>query len=58
MTPPDPTDRRLLSLLQQDARMPVVALAAELGISRATVSARARDSHGSGWRSSAPSGGV
>ncbi|MBB3711913.1 DNA-binding Lrp family transcriptional regulator [Limimaricola variabilis] len=40
MTPPDPTDRRLLSLLQQDARMPVVALAAELGISRATVSAR------------------
>ncbi|MGR3465044.1 Lrp/AsnC family transcriptional regulator [Limimaricola sp.] len=36
----DPTDRRLLALLQQDARMPVVALAAELGLSRATVSAR------------------
>ncbi len=40
MTQLDPTDRRLLALLQQDARMPVVALAAELGLSRATVSAR------------------
>ncbi|WP_282026930.1 Lrp/AsnC family transcriptional regulator [Limimaricola cinnabarinus] len=40
MTQLDPTDRRLLAALQQDARMPVVALAAELGLSRATVSAR------------------
>ena len=40
MTQLDPTDRRLVALLQQDARMPVVALAAELGLSRATVSAR------------------
>ncbi|SDF20541.1 Lrp/AsnC family transcriptional regulator [Limimaricola pyoseonensis] len=36
----DPTDRRLVALLRQDARMPVTALAAELGLSRATVSAR------------------
>lgn len=40
MTQLDPTDRRLLALLQQDARMPVVAMANELGLSRATVSAR------------------
>ena len=40
MTSFDQTDRRLLALLQQDARMPVVAIAAELGLSRATVSAR------------------
>ncbi|EYD70391.1 Lrp/AsnC family transcriptional regulator [Limimaricola hongkongensis] len=48
MTQLDPTDRRLLALLQQDARMPVVALAAELGLSRATVSARIDRLRGTG----------
>jgi DNA-binding XRE family transcriptional regulator len=33
----DDTDRELISLLRQDARMPVATLAAKLGVSRGTV---------------------
>jgi DNA-binding Lrp family transcriptional regulator len=36
----DSTDQRLLSLLRQDARLPVAALAAKLGVSRGTVNNR------------------
>ncbi|WP_404404128.1 Lrp/AsnC family transcriptional regulator [Pelagibacterium halotolerans] len=36
----DDTDRRLIGLLRDDARLPVASLAAALGISRATVKAR------------------
>ncbi|GGF61365.1 AsnC family transcriptional regulator [Azorhizobium oxalatiphilum] len=36
----DDLDRRLLALLRADARRPVAKLATELGVSRATVSAR------------------
>lgn len=36
----DDVDRALLSLLRADGRMPVAALARELGVSRATVTAR------------------
>ena len=38
----DTTDRRLLMLLQQDARLPNKQLAAELGIAQSTCSARMR----------------
>lgn len=40
MKDPDPTDRRLLSLLTQNARASTSALARELGISRSTVQDR------------------
>jgi len=36
----DSTDQRLLGLLRQDARLPVAALAAKLGVSRGTVNNR------------------
>lgn len=36
----DDTDRRLLAVLRTDARRPVSSLAAELGVSRATVRSR------------------
>ena len=36
----DNTDRRLLSLLRDDARMPVAAMAKSLGVSRGTVQNR------------------
>jgi DNA-binding Lrp family transcriptional regulator len=36
----DGLDRRLIASLREDARRPVAALAAELGVSRATVRAR------------------
>lgn len=36
----DDTDRRLLSALREDGRMPVAALARRLGIARATVTSR------------------
>lgn len=36
----DGTDQRLLALLRQDARLPVAALAAKLGVSRGTVNNR------------------
>jgi DNA-binding Lrp family transcriptional regulator len=36
----DDTDRRLVALLRQDARMTVAALAARLGVSRGTVTNR------------------
>jgi DNA-binding Lrp family transcriptional regulator len=36
----DSTDQRLLALLRQDARLPVAALAAKLGVSRGTVNNR------------------
>ena len=36
----DTTDRRLLSLLRDDARMPVAAMAKSLGVSRGTVQNR------------------
>lgn len=38
----DDTDRRILALLQQDARMPVKALAAEVGLSSPAASERLR----------------
>lgn len=38
----DDTDRALISLLRQDARMPIATLAARLGVSRGTVSNRLR----------------
>lgn len=40
MTALDDTDRRLIGLLRDDARLPAASLAAALGISRATVKAR------------------
>jgi DNA-binding Lrp family transcriptional regulator len=36
----DTTDRRLLSLLRDDARMPIAAMAKSLGVSRGTVQNR------------------
>ena len=36
----DSTDQRLISLLRKDARLPVAALAAKLGVSRGTVTNR------------------
>jgi len=36
----DSTDQRLIALLRQDARLPVAALAAKLGVSRGTVNNR------------------
>jgi DNA-binding Lrp family transcriptional regulator len=36
----DSTDQRLIALLRQDARRPVAALAAKLGVSRGTVNNR------------------
>ncbi len=36
----DSTDQRLIGLLRQDARLPVAALAAKLGVSRGTVNNR------------------
>jgi DNA-binding Lrp family transcriptional regulator len=36
----DGTDQRLIALLRQDARLPVAALAAKLGVSRGTVNNR------------------
>ncbi|HSN34442.1 MAG TPA: Lrp/AsnC family transcriptional regulator [Ideonella sp.] len=38
----DDTDRQLISLLRQDARLPLATLAAKLGVSRGTVSNRLR----------------
>jgi len=38
----DDTDRQLIALLRQDARMTVAALAAKLGVSRGTVTNRLR----------------
>ena len=38
----DDTDRRLIALLRADARLSVAALAAKLGVSRATVANRMR----------------
>ena len=38
----DETDHQLLSLLRQDARLPVASLAAKLGVSRGTVTNRIR----------------
>ena len=38
----DETDHQLLSLLRQDARLPVASLAARLGVSRGTVTNRLR----------------
>lgn len=38
----DETDRQLLSLLRQDARLTVAALASKLGVSRGTVTNRIR----------------
>ncbi|MDB5885287.1 MAG: transcriptional regulator, AsnC family [Polaromonas sp.] len=38
----DETDRQLMSLLRQDARLSVAALASRLGVSRGTVSNRLR----------------
>lgn len=38
----DDTDRQLIALLRQDARMHVASLAAKLGVSRGTVSNRLR----------------
>lgn len=38
----DDTDRQLISLLRQDARLTVAALAAKLGVSRGTVTNRLR----------------
>lgn len=40
MTVLDDTDRRLIALLRDDARLPAASLAAALGISRATVKTR------------------
>lgn len=40
MYEPDITDHRLIALLRRDARAPVSTLAADLGLSRATVKAR------------------
>jgi DNA-binding Lrp family transcriptional regulator len=48
LTTMDDTDRRLIALLRQDARMSVATLASKLGVSRGTVSNRLRkleDSH-------------
>lgn len=39
MTPLDPTDRQILAILKQDARASVTQMAADLGVSRATVKA-------------------
>jgi DNA-binding Lrp family transcriptional regulator len=36
----DSTDQRLIALLRQDARLPLAALAAKLGVSRGTVNNR------------------
>ena len=33
----DDLDRRLIALLRHDARLPVASLAADLGVSRATI---------------------
>ena len=38
----DETDHQLLSLLRQDARLPIASLAAKLGVSRVTVTNRLR----------------
>lgn len=38
----DDTDRRLISLLRKDARLPAATLAAKLGVSRGTVTNRLR----------------
>ena len=38
----DETDHQLLSLLRQDARLPIASLAAKLGVSRGTVTNRIR----------------
>ena len=38
----DDTDHRLIALLRQDARLPLAALAAKLGVSRGTVANRLR----------------
>ncbi|CDS53260.1 Transcriptional regulator, AsnC family [Polaromonas sp. CG9_12] len=38
----DETDHQLIALLRQDARLPVAALAARLGVSRGTVTNRIR----------------
>ena len=38
----DETDHQLLSLLRQDARLPIASLAAKLGVSRGTVTNRLR----------------
>lgn len=40
MYEPDATDHRLIAALRRDARLPVATLAADLGLSRATVKAR------------------
>jgi len=46
--PADDLDRRLLALLRQNARLPVVRLARALGISRASVYARMKSLQGRG----------
>jgi len=38
----DDTDRKLIALLRQDARLPVATLAAKLGVSRGTITNRLR----------------
>ena len=45
----DDTDRELISLLRDNARMPVVALAAKLRIARATVQNRIAKLERDGW---------
>jgi DNA-binding Lrp family transcriptional regulator len=45
----DDTDRELISLLRDNARMPVVALAAKLRIARATVQNRIAKLEREGW---------
>ncbi|KTR81875.1 Lrp/AsnC family transcriptional regulator [Leucobacter chromiiresistens] len=44
----DTTDRRILLLLDQDARMPTAMIAAELGLARGTVQARLDKLKGAG----------
>ncbi len=44
----DDTDRELIALLRQDARTPIAALAARLGVSRGTVTNRLRKLEDSG----------
>jgi DNA-binding Lrp family transcriptional regulator len=44
----DSTDQRLIALLRQDARLPVAALAAKLGVSRGTVNNRLAKLHKAG----------
>lgn len=45
----DDTDRKLIALLRQDARLPVATLAAKLGVSRGTVTNRLKKLEDEQW---------